>query len=490
MRERKKNKNLFFNLTACTALAIVMLFSIGCNITPDFDGILPEDPNPVNLELSAENQLLDDTFRIDISDISVVFNYYPLESYTTGHAVVTFRMRPGQQRPVIHFDPAVRGNAVSLVRLNGETLAMGTDVAVLEQEGTSQKALLFRRDLAENTDHTIEMEYRVDLAPEYPRFSSEVHDIRGRGNEEIFPTLNTPHEFARHRLTFRVHGDLAYNFVGSGLVQQTSTGPVQEWTLDTEREIASYTVMFVLLPADHTAYEERTINGTDVRVVAFSAAQVEAAFEMMEMWLPHLEADFGPFPMPRGYSIFITNYGGGMEYYGGTMSTLGALMHETVHMYFACSTVAKTYRDSWMDEAIVMWYLGSFDPSFAAIPSGYTSNLVSGRQANAVGFDSRAYYEGAAMMEAVARELGGRAGMVNFLAYVHENYTFAPFTTRQFLDYLIDFSGIDMHTQFDAWAYSERATAPESVQPATVPVSAQEVNMSPPDSVKRKFQGK
>lgn len=46
----------------------------------------------------------------------------------------------------------------------------------------------------------------------------------------------------------------------------------------------------------------------------------------------------------------------GMEYFGGTISGLGPLLHEVFHMYFGCSLVANTYRDSWWDEAINMWY--------------------------------------------------------------------------------------------------------------------------------------
>ena len=68
--------------------------------------------------------------------------------------------------------------------------------------------------------------------------------------------------------------------------------------------------------------------------------------------------------MPRGLSVVLTQGGGGMEYYGATITSLRALRHEVFHMYYGCSTVATTYRDSWWDEAINMWYELSADPSF------------------------------------------------------------------------------------------------------------------------------
>ncbi len=179
-------------------------------------------------------------------------------------------MRPGQTQPLIHFDPAVRGQPLHLIRLDGEVLdfADPADVRIVEFDGSSQKALEFQRHPAENMDHTIEMTYRLDLPQGYPRFSPDVNDIEGIGNEEIFPTLNTPHELARHRIFINVHGSSPFRCLGSGLVEPVS-GPVQAWVLDSEREVASYTLFFVVVPAEDVQYRTRTINDVEVRAVRY-----------------------------------------------------------------------------------------------------------------------------------------------------------------------------------------------------------------------------
>ncbi len=436
---------------------------------------------------SIEDQLMDDMFRIDIRDISVTFDYFPESSYTDCLARVEFVMRPGQIRPVIHFDPAIRYNSVNAILLNGEQLdfSQAADVRVLEYTESTQDALEFERDLPVDVVHILEISYRLPLPDLYPRFSTEVSDLEGRGNEEIFPTINTPHELARHRLTFRVHSTKAFRCIGSGLVVK-SDSDVQQWILDTEREMASGTVMFVLLPEEDTVLEQRNISGVDVSILSFrGGASTLSAFDQLAPWLPELAASLGPFPMPRGISIFLVSSGGGMEYYGGTITSLWALRHEVFHMYYGCSTILATYRDSWLDEAIDKWYELSRDPTFEPIGSNYRSNIVSGRSPVAVGFDRRAYNEGAQIMEAVARDLGGRGEMIAFLRYVQQHKQFAPFTTWEFLDFLEDFSGIDMRSRFSSWLFNdEELQLPEDT---TLFRGLKTSDLSPPKAIRQKY---
>lgn len=469
-------------------LVVCITLSTGCKGI-DTQGLSP-DPEPSG-STGDEQQLFADTFRIDIQSIDITFDYYPGNSHVEAQAIVVFRMRPGQDRPIIHFDPALRGETNVLLNLNGETLDFNNtnDVQILDIEDTTQDAIQFQRQLAANIDHTLEMSYGLDLPVQYPRFSSEVSDLYGDGNEELFPTINVPHELAHHRITFRVHSQQPFRCIGSGRVEPIAGGNIQEWRLDTEREVASYTVMFVIMPEADTLYQERTIDGVNVRIMAYQGgALIDDAFNQLEPWLPELRQNIGPFPMPRGISIFLTSYGGGMEYFGGTITSLWALNHEVFHMYYGCSTVANTYRDSWWDEAINEWYENSAYPGFQPIPGDFHSNIVSGRSPIGVGWDFRAYDEGSRIMQAVALELGDRDTMIGFLRYIQQNYAFSPFNTQQFLDYLEEYSGIDMRTQFNNWLYEGIQTSSSTETTAGSPaIQKHKVDMTPPLSILKKY---
>ncbi len=462
----------------------------------------PTGENQVNYVIHVEDeteveQQLNDTFRIDINNIEVIYDFFP-ETYTVEcKATLTFVMRQGQRLPIIHLDPATRNrNSVMAIRLDNEDLTVFNEanVKILTYTNSAQPALEFQRELAENIQHTLEIEYVLQLPQGYPRFSTEVNDIEGRGNEELFPTLNTPYEMSRHHITFRVHSNRAFRCIGSGLVEAQAPPPdqedIQQWTLDTERDVASFSVLFVLLPEEDTVFETRRINNIDVRIMAFrGGASIDSAFSELVSWLPELSGNFGDFPMPRGLSIFLTSTGGGMEYFGGTISSLSVLRHEVFHMYFACSTVNKTFRDLWMDEAIDMWYSYSADPEYRPISDDYRSNIVSGRSAVAVGFDRRAYAEGAQIIQAAALRLGGRQEMIGFLSYLYRNYAFAPYTTLRFLDYLRDYSGVNMREEFQRWLYSDEqpAAAGASATRFNGMIEQEKVDLTPPRYLLRKY---
>lgn len=420
-------------------------------------------PAVVELSLPAtasEDALLDAVFRVDVLRAEVVFDVFPADRRVQAQAAVSFRMRPGQTRPIFHLD-AARSPGLSL-RLNGETLepTRGSDVRLLTYTGSGQVSLELQRDLAAGALHRLEASYPLPFADAGGRFFVDVNDIDGRGNEALFPSLNTPHELAHHVLVLRVHAAEPYVAVGSGRLTPRAAGDVQEWVLDTGREVAAYTVMFHLAPARNHAVALRQIGNVHVRVLApTGGVSAEEAFVILEPWLAELERALGPFPMPNGLDVVLTQAGGGMEYYGATTTSLRALRHEVFHMYYACSTVARTYRDSWWDEAITMWYELSTDPAFAAIAEDFRSDMVSGRSPVAVGFDRRAYDQGARIIQALAVETGGRERMVAFLRDLHQRRSFDPFTTRDLADEFGTWSGSDVHERFERWLYQSPGAA-------------------------------
>jgi hypothetical protein len=467
-------------------VAALAALSLSCSREPSFPNFSEAWENDVPA-LADEEQLFAEAWRIDISAIDVELTYHPRDAAVDGRAQIRFRMRPGQTRPRIHFAPACRDGVISGWQLDGRSWAEPGDAfRVVDVAGTTQQALEFVDEVDAALEHQLVVSYRLALGPGYPRFGTEVNDLKGSGNEELFPTLNTPQELARHRITLRVDGDAPYRCLGSGLVESRENDSCQEWFLDTEREVASYTVMFLLLPAADTLLREGTIAGIPVRMAAFAGgAAIDPAWAELESWLPQLVADIGPFPMPRGLSVFLASGGGGMEYFGGTMSSPGALSHEVFHMYFACSAVARTYRDSWLDEAITSWYDQTYPDYLVPIADGYRSNMVSGRTPIAVGFDVRAYYQGTQIIETMARRLGGRSAMAAFLADVHRRHAFAPFSTMDLAEFFRQYSGIDLRQQFRDWFYSGQVES--AALPPGLPAMASPPDLAPPDAILRRY---
>jgi hypothetical protein len=451
-------------------------------------------PSGAGASGAGEDALLDAIFRIDIKTVQADLTFNPADVSVDGTCSLFFRMRPGQTRPAFHFKPLSLGELSGYTfQLDGETWTVNTAASgpgapilkVLDVPGSAQKSIEVQRDVDPALDHVMTLTYRLRLPVTYPRFSSPVDDIAGQGNEEIFPTVNTPGELARHLITFRVTGDAAYRCLGSGWVQKTGS---QQWLLDSEREVASYTVMYALLPEADMVYEERVVNGIPVRMMAYAGgASLSQAWTQITGALIDFPVWYGPFPMPRGLSVFLVAGGGGMEYFGATISGIGALRHEIHHMYFGTSTVAKTYRDSWFDEAVTSWAV-DYARNLAPTAAEYRSNIVSGRTPWAVGFDVRAYSKGAQIFAAMASRAGGAANLTLFLSDLYRRHAFAPFTSLQIADYFREFTGIDMRQDFVNWLYNGKAPlAAETAAAVAAASEAKNIDLTPPEPVLNKY---
>lgn len=416
------------------------------------------------------DDLLARTFRIDISRIELSLDFTPGADTVLGDATLTFTMRPGQTRPLFHFTPFEdAGDVITGLELNGEVLDPSADLLVTTLPGSTQVVREIQRDVDPEAEHTLHVTFGMpnwweDADPGW--LFTDVSDIAGDGNEYLFPTINAPDELARHAIQVRVHSERPYTLLGSGQVTVVPSQPgVQIWDVDTGREVASYTVLLVAMPTNEVDVEERVVNGVPMRVASIAPpADREQAFDDAAWVLATLEQDFGPLPMPALDVLLTTEYGGGMEYYGGTISDGWALQHEIVHMYFGCSTVARTWRDSWWDEAINIWYL--WPTSWSPLPFGWGSDIVSGRTPVMPAFDTRAYDEGAAVFEQVADRIGGRQALIDVLRVVRDDHTFDPFTTADLIRFIEAETGVDLSEEFATWVYGNQARA------AAIPAAA------------------
>ena len=164
-------------------------------------------PTQEKYDLQAEIQLLAETLRINIRTIDVIYDFYPDQMRVNGKSRIAFKMRPGQNYALIHFDPALRSAAIDAISLDRESLSFANsqDVKIKEFSGSTQKAIEFQRPLAQNQEHVLQMDFHLLLPGTHPRFNAKVDDLIGAGNEEVFPTINSPEEMARHPDRQRPH---------------------------------------------------------------------------------------------------------------------------------------------------------------------------------------------------------------------------------------------------------------------------------------------
>ena len=439
-----------------------------CAIGAGSEGLARRQP-PSEPELADE---LARAFRIDLSDVAIELDFHPGDDRVDGTAVLTFSMRDGQTRPLFHFNP-VRNRSLrkehkylKTLALNGQELDPRNDADLRRVRGAkkAEPAFEVQRDLGPG-DHTLEVTWSAPKATRgipkdgrrrrggwlYPVFD----DTEGprKQTETMWPTVSSPEDLARHRIALRVHDADPYTVIGSGVVVPTGADP-QSWTIDTEQAISSSNVFFAAVPSADVSSAEFTVGGVDVTIVTDrSEAVLVEAEQITRDTITQLVADFGEFPMPNMH-VLLTGWGSGMEYYGATRTGLGALEHELVHMYFGTATVNRTWRDTWFDEAAVVWWQTRDD--LRPLPRRFRSKLALDRPATAPGFGLSAYGAGARILGEVERALGGPTQMLAFLRDLHERRVFDPFTTEDLIADILDAQDAVDRSQLERWLYGER----------------------------------
>jgi aminopeptidase N len=110
---------------------------------------------------------------------------------------------------------------------------------------------------------------------------------------------------------------------------------------------------------------------------------------------------------------------------------------------------------------------------------------VGARSPVSIGFSTLAYSDGASIMQAVADRLGGTDRMTDFLRYVVDRHTFAPFTTLDFVGFLREYSGVDLRTQFLNWLYNGRDPGTAAAGSLAAEAERKKLDLDPPWILRR-----
>jgi hypothetical protein len=171
----------------------------------------------------------------------------------------------------------------------------------------------------------------------------------------------------------------------------------------------------------------------------------------LKKYLAELEGTYGAFAHST-FTAYITDSGGGMEYCGATVTSLGALGHETTHSWFARGMMPANGNAGWIDEAIASWRddgypRGNGAPRAPRILGGFSPyRRFTTMDAYSYGADLMADFDG--MLANTS--LGGLKNMLKetFAGFRRQTITVQMFQTR-----LEQSLGRSMQQFFDKYVY-------------------------------------
>ena len=287
----------------------------------------------------------------DVHAIEAVLTFDPAARTARGHATVRFTSGPETGEAVLDLRQPIE-RAI----LDGEPVTFD---AVDLGGGADSAMRVIGRSLEPNTDHVLDVEYVIGTAAAEgalpldwtTRRPGIVFDLwmsdlaPGRYLESYVPAPLIHDQFA---LTLTVVGVDGHAMLANGDLDPNG--------------------MTVRYPAQYTALSHLLVLAPDERVecidrdgvVAWKLAGPEIDLaECHAATVTHLADDsatFGAYSHASPFCLYVWGTSRGMEYDGGTTTSVGAIEHESFHSWFGRGLKPATANDGWIDEAFTTWY--------------------------------------------------------------------------------------------------------------------------------------
>ncbi len=207
---------------------------------------------------------------------------------------------------------------------------------------------------------------------------------------------------------------------------------------------------------------EKTI---PVTLYSSNAALIEQAKNLLPGWFQEYERDFGPYPH-ESFTAYLQASGGGMEYSGATISSIGALDHELFHSWFARGVMPAEGRAGWIDEALASWrdYDYFQAPSLLSRTPTYLANASAFEKST----PDNCYRDGRQLIAELDRVFASFGGMKPLMKEFFARYKHQVVTTEEFWNFLATKTGINVDAYFLRYAWGQAASDSSQAQGTSV----------------------
>lgn len=404
---------------------------------------------------------------IDIQHVNARLVFDAASSSGTGQATVEFTTGDHDGNPVFDLRQevtaaALDGSPVPVSRLVHHDFGGGTDaeLRVLESE------------LAAGSRHTLQVEYRLgppaaSLVGSYPpaiiwsvgprlAFNFGFTDLGAGRYLEAFIPANLIFDQFSLTLDLQLLGTaVRHTPITNGVMTVTA---LNRWRIAFPAHFTALSPMLELRATDTLEAAIDTvdlpISGNQVAIEVWklvgSTISLPDRIADLKRWLAENEQSSGPYRHGSRFTAFL--HRGGMEYEGGTTSSVSALRHETFHSWFARGLKPASQPDAWWDEA---WTIYNDNGASGSTPFNFDDPPVRLRPPNpwvrVTSPDS--YQKGSRFFEGVAAAIG-TAELRACMRDLYTSHIERPITTSTLEEFMVVRSGCaDLVAAFNRFVY-------------------------------------
>jgi hypothetical protein len=289
----------------------------------------------------------------DFSDVQLSFVFDAAAARTTARALIHFTVAEAGM-PV--FDLIPRPTSVVL---DGVDVPLANVYSLRDPDRQSTLRVV-GVPVAAGQQHTLEVQYQLNDEVSY---SDDVvaagffmSDLTDREYWEQYAPTNYEYDQYQQTVTVEVAGtDRAHELFVNGRVTELG---FNRWRIEYPSYFTASSFYFHMASKGRFVVERSTYSGKngDIPLTVYSRSEsnVNRGMSNLKRYLAELEGTYGAFAH-ESFTAYITDTGGGMEYCGATITSLGALGHETTHSWFARGVMPANGNAGWIDEAIASW---------------------------------------------------------------------------------------------------------------------------------------
>jgi hypothetical protein len=362
-------------------------------------------------------------------------------------------------------------------RLNGREIA-GKGATLVDAPDRVTKFMVLDEVVAADASHVLEIWFDakyLDLNKGLCRVNFMMSDLASSGREfwEQYAPANFEFDQFKQTLWLTIHDTTTpHEVFTNGSVASAGTNA---WKIDFPEYFT--TSSFYLHITDKDRFQVRRANFQGMQnlvpIISYSetSSLADSGLSRTLQVMKELENTYGPYPH-ESFVAYVTNYRGGMEHVGSTITSLSALAHEITHSWFARGVMPSSGNSGWIDEAIASWRDNSY-PQAKSAPSRSPVNL-GGFSPYRRHTTSAAYTDGMKLiseMDFMFRDIarGSQRGMRAILADFFLENQKKTITVAAFQSYLENFTGRDLTAIFRRYVYGSSSMRFSDMAKSLVP---------------------
>jgi hypothetical protein len=345
----------------------------------------------------------------------------------------------------------------SAIRLNGTSIPPANFQTTSDPNQATRLRVL-KALVEENSHNTLEIEY--SLGSDSITFSSGAARIGffmsdltvgGRTYWEQYGPANFEYDQFQLSVDIRVTGsNVTHEVYSNGVETKLGT---HHWLVEFPEYFTASSIFLHLTDKARMTEQRYTFQGAErqipVVVYSLNSSLVSQGVSRSRSVMNELEQTYGPFVHDK-VVIYLTSSGGGMEYCGATVTSMGTLGHELTHSYFARGVMPSDGNSGWIDEAVASWRDDGYPRRGAPSRNPVNLGAFSPYRRHTT---QLAYSSGALLMSEFDGMFQNQGGMKSILRTLFDTQKLQTITVNDFKLFLENMTGRNLNSIFNRYVY-------------------------------------